>query len=456
MGRTKHSYEEVKAAFEARGYELLTTEYKGVTQKLEYICPKHRDKGVLTIDFKHLIERGQGCKYCAREKPSPLRIQDDVLIELCNKNNFTFVKSEVVKGKTIVYYVCNIHKNKGLQHTSIGNLRNKRRPGCLYCLKLNKKTHAEFTQEISEKLPNIILLTEYINADSAIKCKCNNCGYEWTTTPNRLLSSKYGCIKCARKKNSIKKTKTQAVFEQELHELKPYILPVDPYTNVKKKILFYCMVCGSYFYATPDSILHSKYGCPTCAQNHTTSLQTKTHEQFIKELKMVNPNIIPLESYKTDRTKIKCHCLIHNYTWMATPNKLLHRRTGCPKCTVSSNENKICELLDLWGYDYVLQKSFDNCRDKHALPFDIYIPQYNILIEYDGEGHYIPIKRSLQQSDAEAYNQLQIVQYHDEIKTDYCMKNNIPLIRIPYWENDDLEYYLFNELVKYGAIDEIA
>ena len=50
---SKYTYEDVLKSFEERGYTLLTTkdEYKSVTQKLQYICNKHKDKGVLEISY---------------------------------------------------------------------------------------------------------------------------------------------------------------------------------------------------------------------------------------------------------------------------------------------------------------------------------------------------------------------------------------------------------------------
>ena len=37
-------------------------------------------------------------------------------------------------------------------------------------------------------------------------------------------------------------------------------------------------------------------------------------------------------------------------------------------------------------------------------------------------------------------------QKRDEIKTKYCIDKNIPLIRIPYWEYDNIENILAREL----------
>lgn len=65
----------------------------------------------------------------------------------------------------------------------------------------------------------------------------------------------------------------------------------------------------------------------------------------------------------------------------------------------------------------------------------------NIAIEYDGEGHYMPIKRgNMTQKDAE-YN-LKQIQKRDDIKTNYCKNNGIVLIRIPYFDFDNISSIL--------------
>lgn len=66
------------------------------------------------------------------------------------------------------------------------------------------------------------------------------------------------------------------------------------------------------------------------------------------------------------------------------------------------------------------------------------------MIEVDGEGHYKPIQFGGKDYDANKGYQTTI--RHDNIKTEYCIANNICLIRIPYWERDNLETYLFEKL----------
>ena len=99
----------------------------------------------------------------------------------------------------------------------------------------------------------------------------------------------------------------------------------------------------------------------------------------------------------------------------------------------------------MWGIEYISQKIFADCKDAHVLPFDFYLPQYNILIEFDGEQHYHPIPRGKNNDGTKDY---EILTKHDKIKTDYCIKNNIKLIRIPYWERYNEKEVLLSYLKK--------
>ncbi|MCB2320474.1 hypothetical protein LGK98_06505 [Clostridium tagluense] len=65
------------------------------------------------------------------------------------------------------------------------------------------------------------------------------------------------------------------------------------------------------------------------------------------------------------------------------------------------------------------------------------MPQYNTCIEYDGEMHY---------KETTLGNKLKQQQLHDKIKNNYCKDNNINLIRIPYWEKNNIEQILKSAL----------
>ena len=98
--------------------------------------------------------------------------------------------------------------------------------------------------------------------------------------------------------------------------------------------------------------------------------------------------------------------------------------TGCPVCKESKGEKIITNFLKENKIHYIPQKKFDSCINKRKLPFDFYLPDYNICIEYDGKQHF-------EINDFfGGLESFEMVKINDKIKTDYCFDNNITLIRI--------------------------
>ena len=98
---------------------------------------------------------------------------------------------------------------------------------------------------------------------------------------------------------------------------------------------------------------------------------------------------------------------------------------GCPRCNNSKGERAVRYLLENKNIEFNQEHRFGDCKDKNKLPFDFYLHGYNLCIEYDGEQHYKYVqyihkneKRYLQQ------------RRRDRIKNQYCLDNNITLLRI--------------------------
>ena len=51
------------------------------------------------------------------------------------------------------------------------------------------------------------------------------------------------------------------------------------------------------------------------------------------------------------------------------------------------------------------------------------------LVEFDGEQHTKPI---------EFFGDFETIQKRDQIKNEYALSHNIPLVRIPHWERDNI------------------
>jgi hypothetical protein len=81
------------------------------------------------------------------------------------------------------------------------------------------------------------------------------------------------------------------------------------------------------------------------------------------------------------------------------------------------------------------QKKFSDAiyeETKGAMRFDFYLPEHNRLIEFDGIQHF----KSLGGWNDE--ENLTLVIKRDQIKNEYALSHNIPLVRIPYWERDNI------------------
>lgn len=370
---------------------------------------------------------------------------------MVENKNYIYDHIEIVDKETRLFYYCPIHKDRGLLSSTIYNFKNYK-CSCCYC-----SHRKQTTEDIKKRLhlihPNIEILDEYKNVATPIRCLCNIDGTIWYSNVNRLISAKSGCPTCGKNLNSLNRTKKLDKFKREIYEKYGNTIKlISPYKGAREKVTCNCTLHNFDFEITASRLVNNcTTPCPICRSENTSKRCVMTNEEFLKRLKEINPNIIPLEKYINNGMKIKCKCSTHDYIWYVTPNKLLTRRTGCPKCCSYNNENIICSLLDKWGYNYVLQHKYNDCRDKYPLPFDIYLPDFNLNIEYDGEQHYYPIPRGTK-SKEEAQRVYEITCKHDQIKTRYCKNNNIGLIRIPYWEKDNIEYFLFDEMVKNKAI----
>ena len=103
----------------------------------------------------------------------------------------------------------------------------------------------------------------------------------------------------------------------------------------------------------------------------------KTNEEFLKELKNILPNIIPLEKYFNNHTKIQCKCMIHDELCYTTPHLLLKGHNCCKKCLGESKSK-----TRMMSNEEFLQQLKNNNID--VLPLE----------EYNGYGKKILFKCS--------------------------------------------------------------
>ena len=137
------------------------------------------------------------------------------------------------------------------------------------------------------------------------------------------------------------------------------------------------------------------------------------------------------EANQMKESKWRCRCNLCGNENALIETTNLKNQYSCG-CNVSSHGEKIIEeILKRNNILYVKEKRFSNLvflDTKQLARFDFFVNN-KYLIEFDGRQHFI--KGNGKFDNEEKFNR---TQEHDAIKNEYCKKNNIPLIRIPYTE----------------------
>ena len=442
----KYTYEEVKSYFDKSNLTLLSKEYVNCKEPLQFICNCHFDKGIQSTTFDRVKNRYiYTCKYCAIEAvTSKNRIDIERVKSACKTLNFEFVDTYVKNGKTYVQYICNRHRDKGVQEKPWVSFKNTitNHKGCPYC-NGKKRTSEDFDNDMKTLHPNIYIKEgQFKNRESRICCECLVCGNVWTTSAESLLSG-HGCWECYLNKYSEERKKSKEEYEIELKTIHPKINLQSEYNGANNKIKCQCKEqdCNYVWETSAGSLLTLKYGCPQCALKNAKVNHRQTQNEYVDKLKNVLPHIDAVSQYVSSSEKMQFYCTIHNEYYYQAPYDALSGKCGCSKCQNRSiGERSVSKFFDDNNITYVSQYRFEDCKNIRTLPFDFYLPDYNICVEYDGELHY----KSVDYFGGE--KALQDTQMRDDIKTQYCINNNIHLIRIPYWEFENINTILSSEL----------
>lgn len=372
---------------------------------------------------------GTGCPKCANNIK---KTHEKYVKEVFLLNPNIEVIGKYINCKTPIIHKCIIHNTEwSAQPNNI--LQGKGCPDCAKenRIKNNSMSHDEYVKQIKEKNSTIEVIGEYVNAKTKILHHCTIHDVYWDVAPNSVIYKMSGCPECKKDKFHIATTKTRDEYVNELAIKNPIIELVGDYLGHKNKTQHYCKIHNCLFDSTPENMLNG-CGCKQCCVEKMANKKRKTHEQYVIELKNVNPDIIVLDTYIEALTPILHKCLIDGYEWNVRPSNIL-RGDGCPRCNESSGERQVRQWLEKNNISYIFQHTYKDCRDINLLPFDFYLPDFNTIVEYDHKQHFEPVEHFGGQESFEKTVK------HDKMKNEYCKNNGISLLRIPYFKNVEEE-----------------
>lgn len=159
---------------------------------IDFICRKHKDKGIQCSDWSHFKNSKIGCPYCyGRYKTT--------------KNFINELQNEDIEILT-EYYGCEKPidckcKICGNIWTTLPKVLISNKSGCPKCGKIKASLSRRISQEdFVRRLSNvnsfIEIIGEYTGAHKKILCRCKKCNNVWEGYPANLLNGSAGCPKC--------------------------------------------------------------------------------------------------------------------------------------------------------------------------------------------------------------------------------------------------------------------
>ena len=257
----------------------------------------------------------------------------------------------------------------------------------------------------------------------SVKCnKCNN-------IKDSIVRDFDKCQVC--RANNQRFSKEDFIEKAKLIHGEKFNYDFAEYINSITKVKIFCNLCKKIFLQPPGSHLRGN-GCLTCS-----GYKKYTKEEFTKKAKDIHGIRFDynLVDYVNTETKVKIFCNKCKEIFLQAPHNHLGGN-GCPVCKLSKGEIKVANFLSGKKIFFEKQKIFDNLISINHLKFDFYLPELNLLIEYDGEGHYKLIFGS---TIEDKKKNLEYIQKNDQIKNQWAIANNIPLLRIPYWNFNRIE-----------------
>ena len=186
---------------------------------------------------------------------------------------------------------------------------------------------------------------------------------------------------------------------------------------------------------SPKNFITCNVRCPPCRLKENAITRRKDSAYFISRIPEEDKLLYVLESEYTDnRKKVTIRHTECNNTYEVSPENFYGGRR-CPHCAHTRNSKgmqKIRNFLNDNLIKYEEEYKYDNCRNIRPLPFDFFLPEFNVLLEYDGEHHF----KSIPAWGGE--ERFVTTTNNDNIKNEFCKSNNIQLIRIKYTEKNKI------------------
>lgn len=447
MGNTKGvkwTYDLVKQyILDNSDCQLLSNNYKNMKENLLFLC----DCGnKFNANFNNFVFQNKRCcnkcsKIYATQKQSLTFNYVKNFIEVESDSECKLLSDEYINYNSKLLIRC---KCGSEFKTDFDSFKNKNKRQCNKCgISLrnnNKRINIEEINEVLNSLGLFLIDDNYENTRGNIHIQSDE-GYKFFVPFYRFRNPNYyPSLFNSGNIYTIENIKKWIIFNK-----KEFTLLSNEYINNSSSLLWECKKCNETWDAPWMSISQDE-GCPYCVGKRVGVKNNLliNNPNLCEEWNYINNIYLPDSYTMYSNKKVWWKCKECGWEWITS---ISHRSNGrgCPKCAESKGEKQLDILLTKYNIPHDKQHSFYNLIGIKGglLRFDISVfwdkkqTKLRMLIEYDGIFHYE------KQYEDDGFETLQI---HDKLKDEYCKNNNIPLLRIPYWDFDNIEEILLKEL----------
>ena len=417
MGR-RIFYNEIKENIEKEGYEILVDKEICANEMFEIKCPK----GHMYKTNYYRFKNGSRCPHCAGN----VKLTYEYVKKYVENNNFKLLSKEYKKSSDKLTFECS--KGHIFERSFIKFKTNKK---CPYCSGFRKWKYNEVKNYI-ESFNYELLSDKYNNINDKLKMKCNE-NHIFYMNFNNFKNGKRRCPICA---NNIKH---EYVYVKNYIESFGYELLSNEYMSANKKIEVKCT--KGHKYSVKFSNFKTGYRCPVCGTKRASEKQKYPYEYVKNYIESFGYELLS-DNYINIKTKLNIMC-DKNHKFSMTFDNF---KTGyrCPTCGNSSKGEEII-------FNYLKENNVKFLHDRayfkdllsplgNPLRPDFILPDLRIWIEYDGEQHFKIIDFF---GGFDGFINLKI---KDTIKNEYAKSHGYKMIRIPYWDFNNIETILNKEL----------
>ena len=388
------TYQEVKCYIKKCGYELISKEYEGSDKKLTTICPRG---SIYEVTYSKFLQ-GRRCPCCRKNDK-----------ELIHKNKVDSTR-EYVHIKS--YFTGDMLPNGKIAKTGFMMVKH------LYC-----------------KTKYLIQTANFINVGQ----KCSKCCQKYENSFAYHIEVELG--EPLEKYWDFEKNTVNPYHIYKNSGLKVWIKcqseEVNELNGLKKKDYHpsYKVICSNFI---------QNNRCPYCDSKNIHTYDSFGYNNFDKIISWdsdnnISPFSVALNSH--NKYKFICpKCFNKFKRSLVNSNKY---GVECKECSMSEGEKLISTYLNYNNIKYEYEKEFNGLIGVGGklLSYDFYLPEYNLLIEYQGEQHEKYIS-----GIHVSYNNFKKQLEHDRRKKEYARNHNIEFLEIWYYDFNNIEKILKKQL----------